>query len=61
MADLGTNIHGNYELSAVLTHIGRSADAGHYMAWTRDKEGSDDWWKFDGALYSILLSDQMIR
>jgi ubiquitin carboxyl-terminal hydrolase 14 len=24
---------GNYELVAVVTHKGRSADGGHYMGW----------------------------
>ena len=32
-----------------MTHVGRSADAGHYMAWVRHHENPDDWWKFDGA------------
>jgi ubiquitin carboxyl-terminal hydrolase 14 len=24
---------GNYELIAIVTHKGRSADGGHYVAW----------------------------
>lgn len=36
--DVGSNGSGYYELKAVLTHIGRSSDAGHYMAWVRDGE-----------------------
>lgn len=36
--DATTNIHGQYELISVLTHVGRSADAGHYMAWCRKDE-----------------------
>ena len=34
-------------MSAVLTHVGRSADAGHYMAWVRDEKDASKWWKFD--------------
>ena len=36
LIDIGSNGTGYYELKAVLTHIGRSSDAGHYMAWVRD-------------------------
>ena len=36
---------GFYELVAVLTHQGRSADGGHYIAWV--KESNDKWLKFD--------------
>ena len=28
---------GKYELMAVLTHKGRSADSGHYVAWVRQE------------------------
>jgi ubiquitin carboxyl-terminal hydrolase 14 len=31
---------GKYKLTGVLTHKGRSADSGHYVAWTRQKDGS---------------------
>ena len=30
-----------YELWGVLTHTGRSADSGHYMAWTKNDKGTD--------------------
>lgn len=33
--DIGCNPTGQYTLSAVLTHEGRGADAGHYIAWVR--------------------------
>jgi ubiquitin carboxyl-terminal hydrolase 14 len=36
---------GKYKLTGVLTHKGRSADSGHYVAWTRQKDGS--WMLFD--------------
>ena len=36
---------GRYQLSAVLTHKGRSADSGHYVAWVRQADGS--WALFD--------------
>jgi ubiquitin carboxyl-terminal hydrolase 14 len=37
VADIGCSTTGMYELCAVLTHIGRSADSGHYIAWVRRK------------------------
>ena len=36
---------GKYELIGVLTHKGRSADSGHYVAWVRQEDRS--WVQFD--------------
>lgn len=36
---------GKYELTGVLTHKGRSADSGHYVAWVKQQDGS--WVLFD--------------
>lgn len=36
---------GHYELSAVLTHKGRTAESGHYVAWV--KQDDKRWCKFD--------------
>lgn len=36
---------GRYELLGVLTHKGRSADSGHYVAWV--KQGDGQWIQFD--------------
>lgn len=42
-ADVGEKLEGGltgkYELIAVLTHKGRSADSGHYVAWVRQEGG----------------------
>lgn len=38
---------GNYELFAVLTHQGRAADSGHYVAWVKETGGRGQWMKFD--------------
>jgi len=47
-------ITGHYELVSVLTHKGRSADSGHYTAWTKNfitdektKKPVDSWTLFD--------------
>lgn len=42
---------GNYELCAVLTHQGRATDAGHYVAWVKDK--GTRWFKFDDDKVSV--------
>ncbi|CAK0784473.1 hypothetical protein CVIRNUC_007677 [Coccomyxa viridis] len=36
---------GRYELVAVLTHKGRSADSGHYVSWAKQDDGQ--WMQFD--------------
>lgn len=36
---------GMYELTAILTHKGRSADSGHYVAWAKQDDGT--WIEFD--------------
>ncbi|KAJ8518747.1 hypothetical protein ON010_g18165 [Phytophthora cinnamomi] len=43
--ELPIDFQGNYELYAILTHKGRSADSGHYMAWVRHE--GDDWYCYD--------------
>lgn len=40
-----SQLTGNYELVAVLTHKGRSADSGHYVAWVKNDKGK--WIEFD--------------
>lgn len=34
-----THLTGIYDLVAVLTHKGRSADSGHYVAWVKQENG----------------------
>ena len=38
------NNSGFYELAAIVSHIGMSANGGHYVAWVKEKEG---WFKYD--------------
>ncbi|KAI8048800.1 hypothetical protein BDF22DRAFT_701367 [Syncephalis plumigaleata] len=60
IADTGCSTTGMYELCAVLTHIGRSADSGHYIAWVRRKS-SDDWFKFDDDTVSVVNSEDILK
>jgi ubiquitin carboxyl-terminal hydrolase 14 len=41
LKDEGCNPTGQYELCAVLTHVGRSADSGHYIGWVKKGEGKE--------------------
>ncbi|KAJ5542635.1 hypothetical protein N7461_008638 [Penicillium sp. DV-2018c] len=63
--DSGTNQSGLYELRAVITHQGASADSGHYTAYVKKQEkedqtgnkrgGADDkwWWFNDDAVSEV--------
>ncbi len=39
-SDVGACVTGLYDLAAIVTHSGRSAEGGHYVAWVRRGE---DW------------------
>lgn len=43
--DKETHLTGIYDLVAVLTHKGRSADSGHYVGWVKQESGK--WIEFD--------------
>eukprot|EP01132_Coremiostelium_polycephalum_P000888 gene888-1111_t len=45
--EIKPNETGKYELIAVLTHQGRYAESGHYVAWV--KKAEDLWYKFDDS------------
>lgn len=48
---------GNYELTAVLTHQGRAADSGHYVAWVKDS--GSRWNKFDDATVTGVSEEEV--
>lgn len=58
-ADEGCNPSGQYELCAVMTHIGRTLDSGHYMAWV--KKDDEEWFKFDDDKVSIVKAEEIIK
>ncbi|TPX36743.1 hypothetical protein SmJEL517_g01149 [Synchytrium microbalum] len=69
--DVGCNVSGWYDLVAVLTHVGRAADSGHYIAWTRRESNQDGtssepddglgWWKFDDDKVSPVSADEITK
>ncbi|KAJ2315245.1 deubiquitinating enzyme [Coemansia sp. RSA 2705] len=74
-ADVGCNPSGVYELIGVVTHIGRTANSGHYMGWVRKEKGiggpdpqgkgipeTQHWWyKFDDDKVSMVTDDEILR
>jgi ubiquitin carboxyl-terminal hydrolase 14 len=55
---------GLYDLFAVLTHQGRTADSGHYVAWVRDLHQSGDcrsWLKYDDDRIETVDEEQILR
>lgn len=57
--DTGCNPSAMYELCAVLTHVGRSADSGHYISWI--KRANNEWFKFDDERVSIVRDEEIQR
>lgn len=57
--DVGSNNSGFYELSAVLTHKGRSSSSGHYVAWVRKKK--DDWLMFDDDKVAPVKAEDVLK
>ena len=49
---------GNYELVAVVTHKGRSADGGHYVGWVH--QSGDKWLCFDDDIVTTVKTDDIL-
>lgn len=47
------NTTGWYELFAIVSHQGRTANSGHYVGWVKDDE-HDRWLKFDDDKVSVV-------
>jgi len=72
-ADVGASLTGLYELVALVTHKGASADSGHYIGWVRkdavsrtvsdnvdDQEADREvWYKFDDDKVSTVDKDKI--
>jgi ubiquitin carboxyl-terminal hydrolase 16/45 len=53
------DINESYDLFAVVEHVGRRMDGGHYIAYIRaqDTLGKDQWWKCNDAKCWIVSDD----
>ncbi|CAL5195592.1 unnamed protein product [Lathyrus oleraceus] len=54
-----TQMTGVYDLVAVLTHKGRSADSGHYVGWVKQENGK--WIEFDDDNPKPRIQDDITR
>lgn len=59
--NLPAGFQGIYELHAIVTHQGRSADSGHYLAYARDAPGSSLWWRFDDAKVTEVKVEDVLK
>ena len=60
--DMGANLSGLYDLVAVLTHVGRAADSGHYIGWVKDfTSTTDGWLKFDDDKVSPVKEEDISK
>ena len=50
---------GNYELVAVVTHKGRSAEGGHYVGWVHSR--GDEWLCFDDDIVTTVKVDEILQ
>jgi len=71
---LPSDFQGIYELFAVVTHKGRDADGGHYMAWVKadhnagevqkiadTTEDNEDWFVFDDDEVSPCKTEDILK
>ncbi|KAJ3122882.1 hypothetical protein HK098_002421 [Nowakowskiella sp. JEL0407] len=54
--EVGASKSGIYELIAVLTHVGRAADSGHYIGWSKL---AGKWYKFDDEVVSEINESEI--
>jgi ubiquitin C-terminal hydrolase len=59
LRDSSTSPHAIYDLIAVSNHTG-SIQSGHYTAFARQNVSTDQWYKFDDAVVSIVSSKSKI-
>ncbi|KAF8578878.1 cysteine proteinase [Ramaria rubella] len=68
-ADTGASVTGLFELCAIVTHKGASADSGHYIGFVKKdafhpprsflEEGDEDWYQFDDERVSVVTQDKV--
>ena len=50
---------GSYELVAMITHKGRSADGGHYISWIH--VSGDEWCCFDDDIVTTVKTEDVLQ
>ena len=49
---------GHYQLVAVVTHKGRSADGGHYVGWVH--KSGDEWLQYDDDIVTTVKIEDIL-
>jgi ubiquitin carboxyl-terminal hydrolase 14 len=58
--DVGSNNSGFYDLNAVLTHKGRSANSGHYVGWAKEQK-SGQWYMYDDDVVTKVSEEDILK
>jgi ubiquitin carboxyl-terminal hydrolase 14 len=58
--DPGSNNSGFYDLHAVLTHKGRSANSGHYVGWAKDQK-TNAWYMYDDDTVTKVSEEEILK
>ncbi|CAF0882803.1 unnamed protein product [Brachionus calyciflorus] len=58
--DEGSNNSGYYELKAVLTHKGRSANSGHYVGWAKHQK-TNEWYMYDDDTVTKVTEEDILK
>uniref|UniRef100_A0A060TD12 Ubiquitin carboxyl-terminal hydrolase n=1 Tax=Blastobotrys adeninivorans TaxID=409370 RepID=A0A060TD12_BLAAD len=57
--DPSVNSTGLYELIAVVTHAGASADSGHYQTYAKNDKEEGKWWRYNDDKVSLVGEDKV--
>lgn len=52
---------GVYNLQAVVTHLGMSADSGHYQCFTRNPDRPNSWWRFNDESVTEVDDNRILQ
>jgi len=58
--DVGSNNSGYYDLTAVLTHKGRSSNSGHYVGWAKNDK-TNQWHMYDDEDVSPVSEEEILK
>jgi ubiquitin carboxyl-terminal hydrolase 14 len=59
LAELATAESGLYELISVVTHAGRQADGGHYIAFVKVEDKQNEWLRYDDDTVSVVKDQEI--
>lgn len=57
--ELTENPSSVYKLNSIVTHLGSSADSGHYQCFSKDGDNDETWWKFNDDKISKVSREKI--